>query len=104
MPDVGLSSIEVTPELEGASGHMNNVAGSVTAELERLERLLLPLADTWTGETFTYYRGLQEEWNIAADGLFGPEGVLGQIAAAMHTNWGNYSEAEWANSRTWRSR
>lgn len=102
MADGNLSPIAVTPELEGASGHMNSVAGHVTGELERLERLLLPLADTWKGETFTYFRGLQDEWNIAADGLFGPDGVLSQIAIAMQTNWGNYSDAEWANSRTWR--
>jgi hypothetical protein len=42
------------------------------------------------------------EWNIAAEGLFGPGGVLGQISSALNLSWNNYSECEWANLRTWR--
>jgi hypothetical protein len=34
--------------------------------------------------------------------LLGPDGVLGQIAHAMNVNWGNYTEAEWANISGWK--
>jgi uncharacterized protein YukE len=64
---------------------------------------LQPVADTWTGSAATYYEGLQQEWNQAADGLFGPDGVLGEIAGAMHVTWNNYSEAEWANVKSWQT-
>ena len=32
----------------------------------------MPLQDQWQGPAQSYYQGLQQEWNIAADGLFGP--------------------------------
>ncbi|MEV6007917.1 hypothetical protein AB0M29_13995 [Streptomyces sp. NPDC051976] len=38
----------------------------------------------------------------AANGLFGPDGVLGRIAHAMDLSWGNYSDAEWSNVSTWK--
>jgi hypothetical protein len=44
----------------------------------------------------------QQEWNVAAEGLFGPNGILGEIAQAMNVNWGNYTDAEWSNIKTWR--
>jgi hypothetical protein len=44
---------------------------------------------------------LQGEWNLAADGLFGPTGVLGKIAYSLNLSWANYSDCEWANVKTW---
>jgi hypothetical protein len=46
-----------------------------------------------------------QEWNTAANGLFGSaanEGLLGEIANAMGVAWGNYSDGEWANVSTWK--
>ncbi|MGX9227921.1 hypothetical protein ACWV95_20050 [Streptomyces albus] len=45
---------------------------------------------------------MQNEWDIAAEGLFGYDGVLGRIAHAMNINWNNYSDAEWSNVSTWK--
>jgi hypothetical protein len=45
---------------------------------------------------------MREEWELAAVGLFGSEGVLGIIAQKMHYAWTNYFEAESANISTWR--
>jgi uncharacterized protein YukE len=68
---------------------------------DALKSKLAPLVDIWMGLASSYYQPLQQEWNIAADGLFGPTGVLGQIANAMNVTWNNYSECEWANVRGW---
>jgi WXG100 family type VII secretion target len=95
------TSIMVRNELASAGAHINGVAQNIADELNRLMALLAPLQDTWQGSAKDYFAGLFNEWNIAAAGLLGPDGVLGEIAQAMHINWGNYSEAEWANTSTW---
>jgi uncharacterized protein YukE len=96
------SLIQVPVDLEGAGAYINGVAETVTEELQRLRTQLAPILDGgWTGSASGYYSGLQSEWDIAAEGLLGPDGVLGQIAHAMHVTWGNYSAAEWANAQTW---
>jgi uncharacterized protein YukE len=97
------SMIQVPVDLESAGAYINGVAETVAEELARLRTQLSPILDDsdWTGRAGSYYSGLQTEWNIAADGLLGPDGVLGQIAHAMHVTWNNYSEAEWANAQTW---
>ncbi|GAA3183819.1 MULTISPECIES: WXG100 family type VII secretion target [Streptomyces] len=97
------SSILVRQELENAGRHINDLSEQIAEELHQLIVLLQPIADTWTGEAKVYYEGLQEEWNIAAMGLFGPTGVLGQISMAMNVNWTNYAEAEGANALTWKN-
>jgi WXG100 family type VII secretion target len=95
------SPIMVKEDLAGAGAYINGIALQIADELHKLIGLLAPLQETWTGTAATYYEGLQQEWNFAADGLLGPNGVLGEIAQAMHVNWANYSEAEWANVQTW---
>lgn len=102
MPDVASSALIVPTELETAGQQLNAKAQQIVDELEALKSRLLPLADTWVGPAASYYFPLQQEWDIAADGLFGPTGVLGQIANAMNVSWNNYSECEWANTRGWR--
>ncbi|PYC87905.1 hypothetical protein C7C46_02380 [Streptomyces tateyamensis] len=93
--------ISVQQELEGAGPYLNSQAAEISEELNRLAQYLNQLPELWQGAASGYYQGLQAEWNQAAEGLFGPEGVLGQIARALNVNWANYSDAEWANSRTW---
>jgi len=102
-----MSSIDSTPilvhaDLEAAGATINAQAQTISDELAALKAQLMPLAETWYGTANTYYEGLQQEWNIAAEGLFGPDGVLGRIAAAMDVNWANYSDAEWSNTQTWK--
>lgn len=93
--------ILVAPELEGAGTYLNGQANMISAELSQLASYLNQLEEVWSGLSSGYYQGLQAEWNIAAEGLFGPDGVLGEIAHAMNVTWSNYSDAEWTNSKTW---
>lgn len=93
--------ISVQQELETAGPYLNGQAAEISEELHQLAQYLNQLPEIWQGAASGYYQGLQAEWNVAAEGLFGPEGVLGQIARAMNVNWANYSDAEWANSQTW---
>ena len=101
MASIDYSSIVVKEGLAGAGRDVNGQAQAIADELHSLWNQLMPIAETWTGAAKDYYFGLQQEWNIAADGLFGPDGVLGEIAAVLQINWNNYSEAEWANVQTW---
>jgi WXG100 family type VII secretion target len=95
--------IAVPTDLEGAGAYINGQASAIADELAALARQLAPLQGTWTGPAAVDYEALQQEWNRAAEGLFAPDGVLGQIAHTMNVNWGNYSDAESSNVRTWQS-
>ncbi len=101
MPNVDSVSIVVPTDLEAAGATINARAAAMADELAALWAQLDPLQSTWSGAAQTYYDGLQKEWNTAAAGLFSPDGVLGQIAAAMHVSWGNYTDAEASNVKTW---
>lgn len=101
MTNIDGSPIMVNQDLAGAGAYINGVALEIADDLHKLITLLQPLMATWTGTAAVYYEGLQQEWNYSAEGLLGPNGVLGEIAQAMHVNWSNYSEAEWANVKTW---
>lgn len=97
------SSIYVNEGLSGAGNAINAMAGTMAEELHLLKGKLGPLQAEWSeSQAATYYQDMQNEWDIAANGLFGPDGVLGRIANAMNVNWGNYSDAEWSNVATWR--
>lgn len=103
MANIDGTPIFVAEGLSAAGPWLNSQAAICTDDLSALRAQLAPLAEAWTmSQAATYYQGLQQEWNIAAEGLFGPEGVLGQIAHAMNVNWGNYSNAEWSNISTWK--
>ncbi|MFG2041286.1 WXG100 family type VII secretion target [Dactylosporangium sp. NPDC048998] len=102
MPDVTGSMLQVPSDLQGAGNYINGVATQIEAELSSLKSQLAPLMQTWTGAAQAYYEGLQQEWNVAADGLFGPTGVLGVIAQTMNLNWNNYSDCESSNVQTWK--
>lgn len=97
------ANLRVASELEGSGAHISLIAQNIADELHALITKLQPVlaGGGWSGSAQQYFEGLEAEWNYAANGLLGPEGVLGEIANAMHVNWNNYSEAEWANSRTW---
>ncbi|MFF5076585.1 WXG100 family type VII secretion target [Actinoplanes sp. NPDC000266] len=96
------SHLRVPVELEDAGTRLNAKAQQIEDELTRLRNELQPILDSWQGQTREYYEGLQNEWNIAAEGLLGQEGVLGQIAQAMRITWQNYTDCEWANVQTWK--
>jgi WXG100 family type VII secretion target len=93
--------IRVAPELESVGSYLNGQATEISDQLSQLASYLNQLPDGWQGNASGTYQGLQTEWNIAAEGLFGPDGVLGEISHAMNVSWGNYSDAEWSNTQTW---
>jgi WXG100 family type VII secretion target len=95
--------ITVPADLSQAGAWLNDQAATIAEELHSLAVRLNPIRETWTGTAATYYEGLQGEWDAAAAGLFAPDGVLGQIAHAMHVAWGNYSQAEFDNTKSWQS-
>jgi hypothetical protein len=102
MADIDGTPLKVGEGLGDAGPHLTNLANKCANDLHSLKLQLAPLEEAWThSQAAGYYQGLQQEWNIAAEGLFGPDGVLGQIAHAMNINWGNYSDAEWSNIKTW---
>ena len=106
MPDIASSNLQVPAELEDAGNHVRTISTALSAELEMLKRELAPLADTWKGEANTYFTGLEQEWNLAAAGLWGDgsgsTGLLPFIARALDTIYTNYATAETSNMTTWR--
>jgi uncharacterized protein YukE len=102
MADVASSNLVVPADLFAAGTTLNGRAHDIVAELDALKSQLAPIADTWIGPAASYYQPLQAEWNIAAEGLFGPDGILGQIASALNLSWNNYSECEWSNVQSWK--
>lgn len=102
MANVDGTQIYVGEGLGAAGGWLNGRAAEIEGQLHTLLAKLAPLEAAWTqSQAATYYQDMQLMWNISAEGLFGPDGVLGQIAHAMNVNWGNYADAEWANVRSW---
>ena len=101
MPDVTGTPLVVPSDLQGAGTALNKQAQGIVDQLDALKTQLAPLAETWVGPAASYYQPLQAEWNMAAEGLFGPHGVLGQIASALNLSWNNYSECEWSNVKGW---
>ncbi|MEU1302170.1 WXG100 family type VII secretion target [Streptomyces shenzhenensis] len=105
MSDIDGTPIYVGEGLGAAGARLNGQAAAIEELLQHLRSLLAPLEEAWTHSTAaTYYQDLKMEWDIAAMGLYGPDGVLGQIAHAMNVNWANYTAAEEANISTWRHR
>jgi uncharacterized protein YukE len=103
MSNIDGTQIYVGEGLGAAGGWLNSRAGQIQGDLVALKGQLAPLAEAWTqSQAATYYQDMQNEWDLAADGLFGPDGVLGRIAHAMNVNWNNYTDAEWSNVSTWK--
>ena len=102
MPSIDGTTMVVPTSLEQASTEIHNRVTAIIGELEWLEGQLAPIAADWVGGAHTYYEGLQEMWNLSADGLFGPDGILAIISRIMHMNWVNYSDAELTNTNYWK--
>jgi uncharacterized protein YukE len=103
MADIDGTPIYVGEGLGAAGGWINARAGAIAGQLEALKKKLAPLQEAWTqSQAATYYQDMQHEWDVSAEGLLGPDGVLGQIAHVMNVNWGNYTDAEWSNVSTWK--
>jgi uncharacterized protein YukE len=105
------SRIMVGDELEGAGPYIRGQAQAIMDELTKLKGMLAPLPDYWKSTNWgghgpgaaQAYQDVQNEWDLSAQTLLGPDGVgvLGDIAHAMDVAWVNYGDAELANTRTW---
>jgi uncharacterized protein YukE len=104
--DASGAPISVTPAVAGASQELVNRANVIIDELNALYAAISGLNGSWTGSAAADYQTLQNEWNVAAQGLFGDggaPGVLGEVAQAMGVVADNYYAAEQANIKTWSS-
>ncbi|WP_306204564.1 WXG100 family type VII secretion target [Actinoplanes sp. RD1] len=102
MADVANSNLRVPAELELAGQQLQAKATLILEQLDALRAKLAPLQDTWQGPAWSYYQDLQNQWNMAAEGLFGENGILGHIASAVNVSWNNYVVSESDNVRTWK--
>jgi WXG100 family type VII secretion target len=83
--------------LEGA-GDTDAIAGQIEQQLADLKAYLAPMVATWSGQASTDYQALQAKWDTSATDL---NAVLRQIAQALRTAHGNYTQAENQNSSIW---
>lgn len=81
-----------------AAGDTDAIAGQIEQELSDLKGYLAPMVATWTGAASGDYQALQRQWDTSAADL---NGVLRQIAQALRTAHGNYTEAEQQNASIW---
>jgi WXG100 family type VII secretion target len=98
------SPIVVPTTLADAGAQILAAANVIIEELNTLYNAINGLHGTWSGVAATDYQALQQEWNVAAQGLFGDggaPGVLGDIAQAMNIVAANYADGEHANILTW---
>ncbi|WP_433349849.1 WXG100 family type VII secretion target [Micromonospora sp. CA-111912] len=106
MPSIESSNLQVPAELAEAGTHIRKISGDLAAELAALQAQLAPLEESWTGSTYQHFKGLEQEWNMAAAGLWGDGGagsvgLLPFIARALDISYQNYTNAEQANTKTW---
>ena len=81
-----------------AAADTDAIAGQVEQQLSDLKGYLAPLVSSWTGVASSDYQALQRQWDTGAADL---NGVLRQIAQALRTAHGNYSQAEQRNAAIW---
>jgi early secretory antigenic target protein ESAT-6 len=81
-----------------AAGDTDSIAGQIEQQLNDLKAYLAPMVASWSGQASTDYQALQAQWNTSAADL---NVVLRQIAQALRTAHGNYTQAEQQNSSIW---
>jgi early secretory antigenic target protein ESAT-6 len=81
-----------------AAGDTDAIAGQIEQQLGDLKGYLAPMVASWTGQASTDYQALQTKWDTSAADL---NVVLRQIAQALRTAHGNYTQAENKNTSIW---
>lgn len=79
-----------------AADVIGELAEDIAQRLAELRRELEPTRDLWSGDRF----GLSPaaEWAIAADGLLGPDGVVGLLSDAMKITRPGHTGVGWADA------
>lgn len=81
-----------------AAGDADAIAGQIEQQLGDLKGYLAPMVASWSGQASSDYQALQAKWDTSAADL---NVVLRQIAQALRTAHGNYTQAESKNSSIW---
>jgi WXG100 family type VII secretion target len=81
-----------------AAADTDAIAGQIEQQLADLKGYLAPMVAGWSGVASSDYQALQARWDTSAEDL---NAVLRQIAGALRTAHGNYTEAETKNSSIW---
>jgi len=103
MANVDGTTVFVGAPLEVAGKTLNGYAEDASEIVHAIEAELEPLRADWNQSVAAeYFESMWEEFQLSAVGLFGPDGVLGVIAAHMNVAWINYFNAETANVEGWR--
>ncbi|MFY1635498.1 hypothetical protein ACN27F_19860 [Solwaraspora sp. WMMB335] len=74
------------------------LAGQVARRLTDLRRELGSTGGLWAGAGVDLDPKI--EWTLAADGILGPDGILGLISGAIHYEWPGYAQAGWFDSES----
>lgn len=84
--------------LAAASDDISSSARSVNAELEELNNMLTPMAQSWTGEAAENYWIHQRKWDAAAKEL---NEVLATIAGTVRQGSSRMEGINSAIARSW---
>lgn len=79
---------------------IDSLAGEVAARLAALRRELEPTRGLLSGAGSGAGLGPADEWTLAADGLLGPDGILGLISGAIRHEWPGYAGMGWTDQGT----
>jgi len=101
MPTVESSTLKVPPQLADAGSYLQTRANNMAAELARLWTRVEALEQTWQGVAHGQYAQYKAMWHTAANGLFGPAGVLPAISQIMNHVWQNYATGEANRKKSW---
>ncbi|ROO63214.1 hypothetical protein EDC02_5234 [Micromonospora sp. Llam0] len=69
------------------------LAGQVARRLIELRRELGPGSGPWAGAGVDL--DPEVEWTLAADGILGPDGILGLISGAIRYEWPGHVDVGW---------
>ena len=93
----------VGTELESMGGVLLGKAEGIDQDLAGLLIKLEALQDFWVSPAASEFAPYFANWSNAARDMFGPDGILGQVANALNVSWNNYTECEGANVKGWQT-
>ena len=101
--DVTTTPIMVSTDMEAQGGILLGKAEDIDQMLAELLTRLRAIEDFWESPASREFVPFFNNWNSAASEMFGPGGVLGQVANVLNVAWNNYTECEFSNVKTWQT-